>query len=373
VATLLASCSGSDGGGGSDAEAAEETTTTTEPVVTTTAPAPLAEGAEEWAIAYLSTSTTETTVFLTNAKGEDQEVVAKLAGRAEALRWSPDGTRLLLDGDATGDFEVSVIDAATGGATAIAPSATSNEGGAVWSPDGTQIAFFSDREGGAFAGYVVPAAGGEVRRITPPEVPGVADLTWSPDGTTIAFSSTEGLDSSVWTVGADGTGARKVSPDAGSAQPAWSPDGDLLAITAQPLGEDSAGIYLLDPATGEAEVLADTDFRDAFPVWAPDGEGVYFTSEVPNDDADGGAADDLYLVPLEGGEPEAVIADPISVESELTPTPDGLLIAFSVQRLGDKEIFVANADGSGAIPISRSERLDAWAAWRPGTGPTAEG
>jgi len=56
-------------------------------------------------------------------------------------------------------------------------------------------------------------------------------------------------------------------------------------------------------------------------------------------------------------------------ESELQPTADGRLIVFSVARLRDKEVFVANADGSGAIPVSRSDRKDSFGAWRPGTGP----
>lgn len=369
---VLAGCSGGDGGSDGGSDGAASAPSSTVPLVTTTVPAPLTEGAEDWQLAYLSTDATETTIFLTDAKGEDQEVVAKVPGRAEALRWSPDGSKLLLDGDGSGDFEVSVVDVETGEVTVLAPSPGSNEGGAAWSPDGTQVAFFSNREGPGFAGYVVPATGGEPVRISPPEAQQVADLAWSPDGTAIAFSNTDGLDSSVWTVAPDGTGARQVSTEPGSTQPAWSPDGEVLAISAQPTGEPAAGIYLLDPATGDTTELWNSPYRDAFPVWAPEGDRVYFVSAVPNDDTDGGDADDILVVDLEGGDAEPVISDPISVESELAPTPDGMLIAVSVQRLGDKEVFVANADGSGAIPISRSERIDAWAAWRPGTGPEGD-
>ncbi len=200
----------------------------------------------------------------------------------------------------------------------------------------------------------------------------MGDLAWSPDGRRIAFSTTANVDSDVWVVGADGSDPKKVSTTPGSRQPVWSPDGNLLAISAQPLDADTTGIFTLDPATGETIEVADTEYHDGFPVWAPDGASISFVSAVPNDDADGGSADDIYRADLDGGEPEVVVADAISIESELSFTPDGKLIVFSVQRLGDKEVSVANADGTGAIPVSRSERSDSWGAWRPGTGPASK-
>ncbi len=74
---------------------------------------------------------------------------------------------------------------------------------------------------------------------------------------------------------------------------------------------------MIDLEAGTTEVLADTEYADGFPVWSPDGEWVYFLAEAPNDDADGGFADDVFRVSAEGGDPESVIADGISVELEV--------------------------------------------------------
>jgi TolB protein len=365
LAAALGACSSDDGGSKDDTEEQEaaETTTTTQ--------VPLGKAAKTFELAFLSRTETETGIFVTNGDGSDAERIALVEGRGEALRWSPDGERLLLDADGTGDFELQVVDAESGEVAALAPSASSSEGGASWSPDGTKVAFFSDREGG-FAGYVVDVASGAVTRVTPPEATGVGDLAWSPDGTQLAFSTSTGTESDVWVVAPDGTAPRKVSTEPGSRQPAWAPDGESLAISAQPAGEETPGIYLLDPTSGETTVVADTEWGDTAPVWTADGSMIYFVAATPNDDADGGYADDLYRVEVDGGEPEPIISDPISIESELDITPDGEFIAFSVNRLKDKEVFVANADGTGAIPVSRSDRLDGFAVWRPGTGPDAD-
>jgi dipeptidyl aminopeptidase/acylaminoacyl peptidase len=60
-----------------------------------------------------------------------------------------------------------------------------------WSPDGTQIAFLSDREKADTPQvYIIPLVGGEARQLTHAKA-GVAELKWSPDGARIAYVATE--------------------------------------------------------------------------------------------------------------------------------------------------------------------------------------
>ena len=58
----------------------------------------------------------------------------------------------------------------------------------AWSPDGSLIAYASDREDGRLCIWVVPAEGGEPRRITGAAAMDDQDPTWSPDGKFLAFN-----------------------------------------------------------------------------------------------------------------------------------------------------------------------------------------
>src|SRR5205085_12053720 len=59
-----------------------------------------------------------------------------------------------------------------------------------WSPDGTRLAFLSDREDGREI-YVISLGGGEAQRLTKGKQQAVASFAWSPDGKQIAYLAPE--------------------------------------------------------------------------------------------------------------------------------------------------------------------------------------
>jgi TolB protein len=99
---------------------------------------------------------------------------------------------------------------------------TSNEWGARWSPDGTQIAFSALR-GGRTRVYVMDANGGSLRAVT--DTGGNDnDPAWSPDGTQIAFASEVDGAKQLYVVDADGGNLRRVTDGTSNHQsPAWRP------------------------------------------------------------------------------------------------------------------------------------------------------
>ncbi len=189
----------------------------------------------------------------------------------------------------------------------------SANGSPRFSPDGTELAFVSDRVERAGI-FVLPLAGGEAREVTRYPTP-IADLAWSPDGTRLAFTApfdpanpkgakpapdaaapvrvTSRIDykqdgfgylgerrSQVFTIEASGGAARMVTcePNTHSA-PAWSPDGAKLLYR---IGRDngmSGQLVVTELASGDSTPLTPSGWTVTTWAWSPDGARVLFSGE----------------------------------------------------------------------------------------------
>ena len=131
------------------------------------------------------------------------------------------------------------------------------------------------------------------------------------------------------------------------------------------------------PPAEETEEAAESEEEDSWSVDAPPGESVQVaidTSEgtwISVDVSPDGEQlvfdllGDLYLLPIEGGEAQALTSG-VAWDMQPVWSPDGERIAFTSDRGGGDNLWVMEADGSGAEPVTtESFRLYNGPSWHP--------
>lgn len=263
--------------------------------------------------------------------------------------------------------------AAADGCTPPQPftSGQGNDHSPRWSPDGTRLAFVSDREGDRDQLYVMRVDGGEGRPVT--AMPhGIRFPTWSLDGTRLAFVARVSLDERE----REARGEALRSPD-----DKWAAEqrrleerrrreeaDDPRVTTRLPyrtgttfIDDQRGHLYVVDadadPEVDAPQRLTEGDGSWGAPSWAPDGQSLLATRERnPN-------AESLFLgraifrVPLDGGEPRQLVDAPFSyvangpagMANAPETSPDGRWIAalrFPEERATSRNtrlaIFPAN-------------------------------
>ncbi len=184
--------------------------------------------------------------------------------------WSPDGSQIAFGSSRDGGWDIYVISADGSGLRRLTTHGARDDSPA-WSPDGSQIAFTSDRDGD-FEIHVMNADGSSIRRVTDhPAEDG--DPSWSPDGSMIAFTSNRDGPHEIYVVNVDGTDTRRVTtfPDPSMViQPAWSPAANTIVFT---VTEAFIGVYRVDLDGGSPVRLS---LGGGAPAWSPDGAHIVY-------------------------------------------------------------------------------------------------
>src|SRR5262249_36235281 len=175
----------------------------------------------------------------------------------------------------------------------------------AFSPDGRQIAFVWD--GGTernFDIYVKLLDVGKPLRLTTDPAMDHGPV-WSPDGRFIAFMRRQSIGSeSVILIPAVGGPERRVAQAADGLD--WSPDGQYLLVADKASQGEPASLSLLSIETGERRkptAPPSGSFGDTHPVFSPDGKTIAFARQIS------GGVEELYVVPLAGGEPRQLTWD----------------------------------------------------------------
>jgi hypothetical protein len=232
-------------------------------------------------------------------------------------------------------------------------------------PAGTpRIVFGSNRHQGNHDIYSMELDGTLQTRLT--TNPAYDDQPkWSPDGSKIAFMSNRDGNFEIYTMNADGSAQTRVTNDfAADGFPAWSHDGTKIAFVRGDLRNPSSFEIFVMNADGSNQIQLTNDFViDGVPSWSPDNSKIVFMSGGssvfdPN-------AFEIFVMNADGSNRTRLTNNSI-VDGQPSYSPDGTRILFAS---GDAfnpngiEIFVMNADGSSRTRLTNNTVTDGFPAW----------
>ncbi|NNE71250.1 MAG: hypothetical protein HKN29_12920, partial [Rhodothermales bacterium] len=250
---------------------------------------------------------------------------------------------------------------------------------ARWSPDGTRVAYLSNK-GQDFSRqylYVLDVESGESVAVADFDAeggftcslghrlagPATGAVSWHPDGNRIVFTRSREtpngrLYNDLFVHDLEASETERISHQTRLADPSWSPEGDRIAAVQQ--GDGTTNIVVFDPETGAIEPL--TTYRAGEqviePRWSPDGTWIYFSRSERH-------GYDIRRIRPDGTDDEAVLATDRDERSPVVDENGTLWYAsdtggvYDLHRLvGDRSERVTNVLGGAFMPdVSASGRV----------------
>jgi VCBS repeat-containing protein len=230
---------------------------------------------------------------------------------------------------------------------------------ADWSPDGSKIAFDTNRDGNNEI-YVMNADGTGLVRMTNNSADD-SQAAWSPDGSKITFMSNRSGTYEIWVMNAsDGSGLTQLTNVGGSTvsgQPVWSPDGSKIAFTSDRAGGSGFEIYVMDANGANVTRLTSASGDDSEPVWSPDGSKIAFYSN-----RDGNT--EIYVMNADGMGQTRLTSNG-GIDRSPVWSLDGSKIAFISNRSGTNQIYIMDANGSNQTAVTSVPSAVTFPDWSP--------
>jgi Tol biopolymer transport system component len=271
-----------------------------------------------------------------------------------------------------------LINADGTGQTILTTGGTIQDSNPAYSPDGSKIAFDRYILGKTHI-FIMNADGTNPVAVTSdgplPNTNSNTDPTWSPDGTKLAFVSdrSDQRRKEIWVVNIDGSGLIKLTTNvqlttdgqgpiySADLEPSWSPDGTRIAFTSSRDGLSDTELYVMNVDGSNQTRLTDNANDDRYSTWSPDSQRIAFYRN-------GGTGNGINIMSRDG-------ANVVNVtNSGFMPawSPDGARFAFAQLDPSNNynpAIFISNVDGTNPVKITNNT-FDCWSpAWAPTSSP----
>jgi TolB protein len=242
-----------------------------------------------------------------------------------------------------------------------------------WSPDGKQIVY---ARGPEFSGQIIVlnVDGSGAKRLTTGHL-GSANPAFSPNGQLIAFNREDKADHrQIWVMNADGSDKRQLTRSRQfNESPDWSPDGSKIVFERYYSGSRME-LWTMDPDGGSKQkvarvktyTIADGTWWCACPDWSPDGTKIAYEAITEKHKPS------IYVMNADGTNRIRLTFRSSTREENPDWSQDGQQIAFYSERFGNAEIFVMDADGRNERRITHDAWYDCCPRWKPSAPPVPQ-
>lgn len=291
-------------------------------------------------------------IYMVSALGTSERKIDDCAIPIRDLVWSPDGRHLAFAGrEAASDpYRIYLLELATLSRTRITepPSHTHGDDIPVFSPDGASLAFRRSRVPGINDLYKITLAdnGRDVQRITFDQR-SVFGFDWTADGAEILYSSNRNGLFRLWR-----TSLVNNRTTAETGISAWDPGrpsiarkGNRMAYVDWFLEINIWQTTIGDSSTTSQPLIASTR-SDVLPTFSPDGRKIAFSS-------DRSGSSEIWVADSIGGNPLRLTELGQAATKSPAWSPDGTRLAFESVAEGYSRVYVVDAEGGTPRPILR--------------------
>jgi len=236
-----------------------------------------------------------------------------------------------------------------------------------WSPDGKYLAFLSARNEGKTQIWLLNRSGGEAQHFT--DTPqDVEDFVWSPDSARLVLILRDPSEEELAAAKAKDEGKEGAEDKDKNKKPKTKKPWviDRLQFKVDEIGyldRRRTHLYVLELATKALTQITSGAYDDAQPAWSPDGRLIAFASNRSKPDPDRTYNVDIWVVAAnntdKGAQLTQVTTNP-GEDSSPAWSPDGKLIAYTTQldphlfQYATHHVAVSSASGGAARVLTQS-------------------
>lgn len=271
------------------------------------------EGIARTRISFVNNQTGHKEVYVMDYDGEAVKRLTDDKSIDLLPRFSPDGRRLAYTSYKDGNPDLFLLDLETGRASPLSDEQGLNIAGG-YSPDGTKLLMTLSR-GKSPNLYMKDLATGALERLTS-HFGADSTPTFSPDARQVAFVSDRSGNPQIYLLDLATKQARRLTNMNWCDAPAWSPTGEWIAFAGRANRKDKMDIFLVDITGGQIRQLTHGEGSNEDPAWSPDGRLLAFSttrsgrSQIFVMDADGSAPRLAAEVPGASSTPQWSAARP---------------------------------------------------------------